>query len=188
MGEGVRSLVYGLQFTVKKIKRFTVFSLRSKKINKMTIEQKINFLEIEFIEFLKTLESNAKGKWGVMNAQQMVEHMSYSLRDANGKSLKRIVTPLEHLPKYKEFAMSDKPFKENTKNIELPETAIPVKHSSMQNAIDEMKAEWIDFKKAFEGNPTKTITNPFFGDLNFEEWVLLHYKHILHHARQFGLI
>ena len=78
----------------------------------MTIQAKINFLENDFPEFLQTLDANAQGKWGVMNAQQMVEHMSYSLRDANGKSPKRIVTPLEHLPKYKEFAMSDKPFRE----------------------------------------------------------------------------
>ena len=153
----------------------------------MTTKEKINYLEIEFPEFLQTLDANAKGKWGVMNAQQMVEHMSYSLRDANGKSAKRTITPAEHLPKYKEFAMSDKPFRENTKNAELPETAIAVKHTSMQNAIDEMKQEWIDFKKAFETNPTKTITNPFFGDLNFEESVHLLHKHAMHHAKQFSV-
>lgn len=153
----------------------------------MNTLEKINYLENDFTQFLQTLDANAKGKWGVMNAQQMVEHMSYSLRDANGKSLKRIVTPLEHLPKYKEFAMSDKPFRENTKNMELPETAIPVKHSSMQNAIEEMKMEWNDFKKVFEDNPNKTITNPFFGDLNFEESVYLLHKHAMHHAKQFSV-
>lgn len=153
----------------------------------MTTQEKIFFLENDFPEFLQTLDADAKGKWGVMNAQQMVEHMSYSLRDANGKSPKRIVTPLEHLSKYKEFAMSDKPFRENTKNNELPDTAIPVKNNSMQNAINEMKMEWIDFKKAFEGNQNKTITNPFFGDLNFEESIHLLHKHAVHHAKQFGM-
>lgn len=149
--------------------------------------KKISFLENDFPKFLQTLDANAKGKWGVMNAQQMVEHISYSLRDANGKSPKRILTPAEHLPKMKDFMLSDKPFRENTKNIELPETPIPVKHSSMQESIEEMKQEWKDFMKAFENNPDKTITNPFFGDLNFEEQVHLLHKHAMHHARQFGM-
>ena len=152
----------------------------------MTTQEKINYLEIEFPEFLQTLDANAKGKWGVMNAQQMVEHISYSLRDANGKTPKKILTSAEHLPKYRAFMLSDKPFKENTKNIELPETAIPVKHTSIQSAIEEMKQEWNDFKKAFENNHTKTITNPFFGELNFEESLHLLYKHSRHHAKQFG--
>jgi len=152
----------------------------------MNTEEKIYFLENDFPEFLQTLNANAKGKWGVMNAQQMVEHMSYSLRDANGKSPKRILTEAEHLPKMRAFMLSDKPFRENTKNIELPETAIPVKYASMKESIEEMKQEWNDFKKAFENNPAKTITNPFFGDLNFEEQVHLLHKHAMHHARQFG--
>lgn len=152
----------------------------------MNTEQKLSFLENDFPKFLQTLDANAKGKWGVMNAQQMVEHMSYSLRDANGKSPKRILTSVEHLPKTRAFMLSDKPFRENTKNIELPETPIPVKHSSMQASIDEMEQEWKDFIKAFENNPSKTITNPFFGDLNFEEQVQLLHKHAMHHARQFG--
>lgn len=29
---------------------------------------------------------------------------------------------------------------------------------------------------------------PVLGDLNFEEWIMLHYKHVMHHAKQFGLI
>ena len=148
--------------------------------------KEVYYIENDFAAFLQTLDANAKGNWGVMNAQQMVEHMSYSLQNANGKLLKRIVTPLEHLAKYKEFAMSDKPFRENTKNMELPETPIPVKHSSMQNAIDEMKMEWNDFRNVFKDDSSKTITNPFFGDLNFEEQVHLLHKHAMHHAKQFG--
>ncbi len=152
----------------------------------MSTEEKISFLENDFPKFLQTLDANAKGKWGVMNAQQMVEHMSYSLRNANGKSPKNIVTPSEHLPKYREFMLSYKPFKENTKNIELPDIPPPVKQSSMNDAIAEMKQEWNDVKEAYKSNPEKTITNPFFGDLNFEEQIHLLHKHAMHHARQFG--
>ncbi|TXH28993.1 MAG: DUF1569 domain-containing protein, partial [Cyclobacteriaceae bacterium] len=36
--------------------------------------------------------------------------------------------------------------------------------------------------------PAKKTTHPVFGALNFDEWILLHYKHVTHHSRQFGLI
>jgi len=34
---------------------------------------------------------------------------------------------------------------------------------------------------AFANNPSLITTNPFFGDLNFEENVYLLHKHALHH-------
>jgi hypothetical protein len=35
------------------------------------------------------------------------------------------MTPPEHLDKYREFVMSDKPFKENTRNTLMPEAPAP---------------------------------------------------------------
>lgn len=149
---------------------------------------KINFLTVEFPQMVATLNADAKGKWGVMNAQQMVEHMSYSIRIANGTIPKTILTPPESLEKSKSFMMSDKPFRENTKNIELPETALPLTQPDMANAIEEYKYELHEFFLTFEGNTKRTITNPFFGELNFEEWLHLLDKHARHHAKQFELM
>jgi hydroxymethylglutaryl-CoA reductase len=58
----------------------------------------------------------------------------------------------------------------------------------MQDAVQELKNELYNFEKAFENNSSKTITNPFFGDLNFEEWTHLLHKHFEHHCRQFSLL
>lgn len=149
---------------------------------------KINFLTVEFPQMVATLNADAKGKWGVMHAQQMVEHMSYSIRIASGTIPKNILTPPESLEKAKTFMMSDKPFRENTKNIELPDYALPLTQPDMASAIEEYKDELLVFFQTFEGNADKTITNPFFGHLNFEEWLHLLAKHALHHARQFGLV
>lgn len=151
-------------------------------------KSKVEFLTKDFPEMCSTLKPDAKGKWGVMNAQQMVEHMSETLRIANGKVSKKILTPPDQLEKAKAFMMSDKPFRENTKNIEMPETPQPVRQPGMEAAIHELKDELLLFFQTFEGNETKTITNPFFGELNFTEWVQLLHKHAMHHARQFGLI
>ncbi|MCX6295609.1 MAG: hypothetical protein NTX97_06010 [Bacteroidetes bacterium] len=46
---------------------------------------KLNFLKTEFPKLTVKLNSDAKGNWGVLNAQQMVEHMSDSVSYATGK-------------------------------------------------------------------------------------------------------
>jgi len=149
---------------------------------------KLHFLQHDFLTLLQTLEPAAKGKWGVMNGQQMVEHMSDSVRIANGKDPKRVILTPEQMEKARGFMLTDKPFKENTKNIELPEIPPPVTQPSMQAALSELKEEIGTFVKVFENQSGKIITNPFFGDLDFEQWTHLLHKHATHHLRQFGLI
>jgi hypothetical protein len=118
----------------------------------------------------------------------MVEHMSDSVRIANGKDPKRVILTSEQMEKARGFMLTDKPFKENTKNIELPDIPPPVTQPGMSAAIEELKAELKEFTKVFEGQPGKIITNPFFGDLDFEQWTHLLHKHATHHLRQFGLL
>jgi hypothetical protein len=149
---------------------------------------KLNFLKNEFPQLLKKLDPNAKGSWGVMNGQQMVEHMAESISFATGKNNQKLYTPAEQLKGYKDFAMSDKEFKPNTKNALMSETAPPITMASMQEAIAAVEKELADFILYFEKNKGATLTNSFFGDLNFEEWTHLFHKHAIHHAKQFGLI
>ena len=42
--------------------------------------EKTNFLKHQFIPLLRQLQANTKGRWGVMNAQQVVEHFSGTLQ------------------------------------------------------------------------------------------------------------
>jgi len=37
-------------------------------------------------------------------------------------------------------------------------------------------------------NPAKTLMNPMFGELNYEQQISILYKHTRHHLKQFGLI
>ena len=82
--------------------------------------------------------------------------------------------------------LSDKPFRENTKNAEMPDIPIPVIKADMKEAIEELKGEFSDLSSYYHDDPSKKVMNPFFGELNFEEWVHLLHKHGRHHARQFG--
>lgn len=150
--------------------------------------QKLQFITKELIPLLRTLTSGGGMRWGKMNAQQMVEHLSGFFRVSTNKLHFPLVTPEEQLPKFKAFLKSDKEFKENTKAPVLPEGPLPVQFASLKDAIDDLEKEVHDFVTLFSNEPTLTTQHPVFGDLDFEEWVLLHYKHVVHHLKQFGLL
>lgn len=135
---------------------------------------------------LRTLNPLAKGKWGKMNAQQMVEHLTDSVRVATGKQFQKKELNDEQTEKARQFFLSDKPFRENTLNHLLPAEPSPVRNSSMEDAVQELETELNEFFCMFRDTSCVTI-NPFAGEFNFEQWVHLLHKHFQHHARQFGL-
>ncbi len=155
----------------------------------MTIE-KINFLKNEFIGKLNNLSADTKGKWGKMNAQQMVEHVTGFFLVSTGKLNIPLVSPPEHLQKLKAFLLSEKEFRENTKapfGI-LPEDPLPLRKTNMSEAISELEKAIQNFFLYYEQNILHKKTHPVFGELNFLEWVQLHHKHVTHHLKQFALI
>ncbi len=151
------------------------------------IQSKAAFLQNEFVKKLSGINPDTKGLWGKMNVQQMIEHMSFSFRQASGKDKYTLLTPEENVPKMQAFMMSDKPFKENTPNPIIGNDTIPEKNATVQDALNELQGEINDFLAVFETKPDTVITNPFFGDLNYAMWVQLLYKHSWHHLRQFGV-
>lgn len=153
-------------------------------------ETKHNFIVKEYIPLLKHLPADAVGKWGKMNGQQMVEHVAAFFNVSAGRIKFDLVTPVEYLPKYKEFLLSDKDFKENTKapTSVIGEETLPLRYAGMDAALEKLTESITAFENYFKGDTLKTSLHPVFGELNFEEWVLLHHKHVIHHAKQFGLL
>ncbi len=151
-------------------------------------QDKLSFIKNDFVTKLKSLNPDTVGKWGKMNAQQMVEHVAGFFKVSTNQIQFPLVTPEEHLPKFKAFLLSDKEFRENTKAPVLPEEPLPVAHNSLQEAIEELEEQINLFVEKFSSGEIGLSQHPVFGDLNFEEWVLLHYKHVMHHAKQFGLM
>lgn len=155
----------------------------------MTDEKKA-FLKNDLLLLVNKLKGDEKAKWGKMNAQQMIEHVSAFFKVSAEKIKFPLTTPSGHLPKYKEFLLSEKEFKENTKapaNV-LPEEPLPLRYSTMQQAKDAVRKSVDEFFEFFKDNSSKTTLHPVFGELNFIEWVQLHHKHVVHHLKQFGLI
>ena len=151
--------------------------------------EKENFLRTKLVAYLQRLNPDTIPVWGKMNVQQMIEHYGGdAVRNANGRlKIDKIVTPPENLNRMREFMLSDKPFKKNTKNPLMGEEPAPLRYKTVQAAIGALQQELIYFFEAFEKNPNLITRNPFFGDLTFEQNVQLLYKHALHHLRQFGV-
>jgi hypothetical protein len=149
--------------------------------------EKENFLRTKFIPLLQRIRTDTPGRWGKMNAQQMIEHFTDVVMVASGKLPMPVVTPPDRLPKYREFMMSEKPFKENTKSPVLPEEPQPLKKHTKEAAVGKLQEELIYFFEVFEKDPGKKTNHPAFGELNFEENIQIMHKHALHHLRQFGM-
>ena len=153
------------------------------------LSEKEYFLQNEYIPLLQKLTPQQTGKWGKMDAQQMVEHVRDVCKLANGNIvLPLLITDPEKLAKARAFMLSDALFRENTKVPVMPEEPRPHKYASMQEAIVKMEEELKAVFTFYQKNPSKTLVSPMFGDLNYEEQIHLLHKHAMHHLRQFGLV
>lgn len=153
----------------------------------MVNESKKNFLEHQFMPLVKKITPTVPARWGKMNAQQMVEHVAGFFRISTNKIKFPFVTPLEQLPKFRAFLLSEKEFRENTKAPVLPDEPFPVRFATMDESAADLERQVQYFFKYFSGDEEKKTLHPVFGELNFEEWVQLHHKHVKHHLKQFGV-
>lgn len=153
----------------------------------MTVDQKASFLKNDYTKFLAGIAPGTAPRWGKMNVQQMIEHMSEYIGHAYGKVIFEVLTPEEHLPKMRSFLLSEKPFRENTPNVLLPDTPPPVRHAAISAAIAELQEEVVLLTEQFAQEPGKIVVNPFFGALDYDLTVRLLHKHAWHHLRQFGV-
>ncbi len=145
------------------------------------------FLKKDLVAMLKKLKADKKGNWGIMNAQQMVEHFADAVKNANGKLVLPLLNEGERLQKSREFLMSDESFKENIKNPLIPEEGFKLRKSDMESAINKLQKELDYFFEIFEKHPDIKTGNPFFGQLDYNMNVQLLHKHAMHHLKQFGL-
>ncbi len=154
------------------------------------VQEKLHFLKEGLPVALQQLQPATPAKWGVMNAQQMLEHLADFFEVSYEKQVFPLAVPEEHLPKYKAFLFSEKEFRENTKapaNI-LGEVPADIRQPSFAAAKEYLQQTIQSFIEWFKEDPLKTSVHPAFGPLNFDEWVLLHHKHVRHHLKQFGLM
>lgn len=152
--------------------------------------QKENFVTQQLVDILKDAEPSTPGLWGKMNLTQMVEHVTDFFKVSAGTLQFPLVTPEDLLPKFKAFLLSDKIFRENTQAPPsiVSEEPNPVRSLNYEEAIINLKEAIQHFEEQLKFNEEILTVHPVFGALNYSEWILLHYKHVQHHLKQFGLL
>ncbi len=158
-------------------------------MNSQSIELRLFFSQ-QAHQILLTANENQPAKWGLMNLMQMTEHLADFFRLSIGEITFNLAVNESDIPKYTAFLFSDKPFKENTKAplSVMPEVPHPVKHKQYLDAVNDLHLAIHQFFQFFAANENKQTLHPVFGMLNFQGWLQLHYKHVTHHLRQFGLM
>ncbi|MEO6537619.1 MAG: hypothetical protein ABIT07_10705 [Ferruginibacter sp.] len=102
--------------------------------------EKILFIQDEMFIALNKLTLESESKWGKMNAQQMIEHVIAFFNVSTEKLKFHLVTPEEELPRYREFLLSDKEFRENTKapKTVLGEEPLPEQYTTLTIAKENL--------------------------------------------------
>jgi len=149
---------------------------------------KEQFLKEEYLPLLKKLKGDEKGNFGKLSPQGMIEHMSDAFGNAYGRIHQPLHTPDNMIQRYRDFALSDKPFKENTPNAYLGPEPEPLRKANMSEALTELEGEIKAFFDFYSSNEGAIKLNPFFGEFSYNDWLHLLHKHARHHLKQFSLI
>ncbi len=157
--------------------------------SKVTQKQVRNFLREEVPTLISELDTNTPTKWGLMKPQHMIEHLSGVVYISRKEANLPIITPEEKLERYRQFLWDDRPFIKfanapHLKQGELPNLRFPSLEEAKAVLIKNINA----FYEFYEANPEATFIHPVYGMLNKEAWERFHYKHFIHHFKQFGLI
>ncbi len=139
-------------------------------------------------QLLSSLKPETPAAWGIMSAQNMVEHLMLPLRIARGELPISVVTPEDKVERVKNLMLlGTAPLKKGFAAPFLPEGKLPHQFESLELAVAALKKEveiFISFYETYQG---ENIAHPVFGPLNKEEWHLFQSKHFTHHFTQFGL-
>ena len=140
-----------------------------------------------FLEILENLDEKKSASWGKMTPQRMIEHLSDCIYMSCGIGNHELLIPEEKIKGMQAFLISDK---EMPQNIQVPfaKENTPLRNTDIELALDEFTMAWVDFEEIYSEDSKKTALHPYYGNLNYEQWLLLHSKHFTHHFTQFGLM
>ncbi len=137
---------------------------------------------------LAELAVDARPQWGHMNAQQMVEHLLWSIRGSTGAMQFPVATPEHVLERAKRFLYHDRQTPPEFMNPLLTGGLPPLEYPDLGSAVTAVRVEMQRFLELAEKEPDVVRNHPIFGPLKPEEWERSHFKHCHHHLAQFGMV
>ena len=154
----------------------------------MSITQnKKDFMHKDVMELLSKLNSDSSPEFGLMTAQHMVEHLSWTLKSCTKRVGEVEKPPTKGQVGFQKFIERGAIFQyrpsDKTKE-DLPD----LKLKDLKSAIEQVKVAIERFYAHYEANPTFKCYNKFFGELDFDQLELFNYNHYRYHLGQFGLL
>ncbi len=146
--------------------------------NKQDLTERLNKLKVDSIPV-----------FGKMGAQHMVEHLAVTFMISNGKAPQKLHLPIEKVPRYKAALLnSDTDFPLGIKAPVLPDEPVPLRFPDLPTAIEKFWKEFDVFEAHYTETPDSKPMHPVIGELDKNEWILFHNKHVTHHFKQHGLV
>jgi hypothetical protein len=143
----------------------------------------------ELNSILSRLTELSVAKWGIMQPQNMIEHLIKTLQYSNGKKeIAQKSTDEEAKQAKAGFIYTDVEMPVGLKSSLAGETPDPLQYADLDAAKQQLSLELDDFESFFANNPEAEFVQPRLGKLNHQEWIILHNKHFTHHFKQFGLL
>jgi oxepin-CoA hydrolase / 3-oxo-5,6-dehydrosuberyl-CoA semialdehyde dehydrogenase len=146
------------------------------------------FLRVTMHEVLAELRPDARPQWGHMSAQQMTEHLLWSIRGSTGAMQFPVATPEHLLERAKRFLYHDRQTPPEFMNPLLTGGLPALEYPDLAAAVGAVRVEMLRFLEMAEKEPEAVRNHPIFGPLKPEEWERSHFKHCHHHLAQFGLV
>jgi oxepin-CoA hydrolase/3-oxo-5,6-dehydrosuberyl-CoA semialdehyde dehydrogenase len=146
-----------------------------------------SFLRHEVPQAVARLTDTSPARWGQMQAQEMIEHLTWAFELSTGLAQTTCSVPASELPRMRQFLHGNRPTPKGFMNPALTAGLPPLRYGSLQDAkvaLTDALARFLDGPRSDE----KLHVHPIFGPIVHEEWHRTHYKHTHHHLLQFGLI
>lgn len=137
---------------------------------------------------LAELGVDARPQWGMMTAQEMVEHLVWSIRCSTGVLVLPVSTPAALLERARRFLHDERRTPREFMNPVLKAGLPSLEYPDLAGAVAAVRSEMDRFLAQSRRDPAAVFAHPIFGMLNGEEWERAHFKHCHHHLEQFGLV
>ena len=136
---------------------------------------------------IRNLPDDVVPRWGRMRKADLLEHFLAALGNSLGEATFDI--PLQSAAWVRTFLKwliltVEFPMLRNVQFKDREGKALPLARS--KGSLMDLKAMLERVARAGAADVPAPPPHPWFGRLTFEEWKLLHVRHIRHHLKQFG--
>ncbi len=127
---------------------------------------------------LSKLEINTVPLWGTLTPISLVEHLITTLEYTNGKKVATCTLTAEQIEKRKQVVIySDAELPMGIKTPVSKDVPSATTFKTVPGAMAALNKELDAFEKYFEAEGITSV-HPGFGELNYNEWLIFHGKHL----------